>query len=389
VSRARELVALLSLTLWSATALWPAAALRAQPRTPPRDETSSALDVLVFEERLVALERTACDAARAFEASECGALVARDLSDGHELWRAAVPIRLRGMIHLEPIGEGAHRALLVRAFDQAVIFDASGRPGAAFPVPPSAGGHYVGLRAVDGALVFLEPGGCSAYVVGRNDVAHGLYVRGVESHVYRELGEPHDTVCFGFEIHAVGEVRVGTRPAGRGRRGELRHALATRVLVAVTSLHHPVELAAPSVVAFDGTRVAYTTPVGADGERIVSAALRGERAVVVVGADTTWREVTLDARSGRRLESRALPAPPAAEPPPPPGQRYDRRGLVVPVFPGCRVETESTRHRVIVGGEVVLTSERPTIVLDQRGTRCVAVEQGGGPALDVVHLLSW
>ena len=388
MSCVRALAALLLLTLWSANALWPAAAVHAQPRTPPRDETSSALDVLVFEGRLVTLERTPCDAARAFEPEECGALVARDLDDGHELWRTSVPIRLRGGIHLDPIGQSTDRALLLRAFDQAVFFDVNGRPGPTFSVPPSTARGFVGVRATEGALVFLEPGGCSAYVVGRSDLSHGLYVRGVESHVYRELGQPHDTVCFGFEIQAVGEIRVGTRPAGRGRRGEHRHALATRVLVAVTSLHHPVELAAPSVVAFDGTRVAYTTPVGADGESIVSAALRGDRAVVVVGADGAWREVTLDARSGRRLARRALPAPPA-EPPPPPGQLYDRRGLVVPVFPGCRVETESTRHHVIVGGEVVLTSERPTIVLDQRGTRCVAVEQGGGPTLDVVHVLSW
>lgn len=387
MSRAQELAtaALVLLGLCAATTA------RAQPRPEPRDQAIAAIDALVFEGRLVTLERTPCDAARAFEPEECGAFVARDLDDGHELWRTAVPIRLRGGIHLDPIGEGTDRALLLRAFDQAVLLDATGRAGATFSVPPSTARGWVGLRATRGALAFLEPGGCSAYVVGQNDLSHGLYVRGVESHVYASLGEPHDTVCFGFSIHAIGEVRVGTRPAGRGTRGEIRHALSTRVLVAVTSLQHPVELAAPSVVAFDGARVAYSTPVGADGEVIESAELRGARAVVVVSDGTTAREVELDARTGQRLASRTLSAAEraSAASAPPAGTLYDRRGLVVPVFPRCRVEAAGAGARVRVEDRVVLTSERPTIVLDQRGSRCVAVEQGGGPTSDVVHLLTW
>jgi hypothetical protein len=384
VSRAHGLVAA-ALVL----ALCAPGTVGAQPRPAPRDQTFTAIDALVFEGRLVTLERTPCDAARAFEPDECGALVAHDLDDGHELWRAAVPIRLRGGIQLDPIGESADRALLLRAFDRAVLFDVNGRPGATFSVPPSTAQGFVGLRAARGALVFLEPGGCSAYVVGRSDLAHGLYVRGIESHVYASLGEPHDTVCFGFAIHAIGEVRIGTRPAGRGQHGEIRHALATRVLVAVNSLQHPVELAAPSVVAFDGASVAYSSPVGADGDRIESAELRGHRAVLVVTEGDAWREVELDARTGRRLSSRRLATWSDAPSASPPGAIYDRRGIELPVFAACRVEPDGTRARVVVGNEAVLTSERPTIVLDQRGTRCVAVEQGGGPTLDVVHLLSW
>lgn len=365
---------------------------RAQPS--PSDTTIDAIDTLVFEDLLVTIERTRCVAAQPFDRDECGELVARDLADAHTLWRTPVPFPLRGLIQLEPVGEGAARRLFLRAYELGAIFDGRGHAGAVFRVPPSTLEAPVGLRAASGALVLEEHGGCSAFVTGQSDPTHGLYVRGVESHVYQRLGEPHDTVCFGFSIHAIGEVRVGSRPGGRGRGGAIRHAVATRVLVAVTTLQHPVAVRAPSVIAFDGERVAYTTTVGAEGEVIASASLRGSHAIVVVSDGETRREITLDARSGQRVATRTLAAEEtredaasssAATTPP----SYDRRGLVVPAFERCRAERSGAHSRLLVEGHRVLASERTWLVLDQRGTRCVAVELGSGRTMDIVHLLSW
>jgi hypothetical protein len=361
------------------------AGLEAQRRdaATPRDTSFSALDAVVHDGTLITLERTRCDAARAFEAGECGALIGRSLDDGSIRFRTAVPIRIRGLLQLDLVELADHTTgLLLRAHDRGCLFARTGRLLEQGPMPISTFDAPVWLTPAHGAWVFHERGGCSAYVVGRSDLAHGLYVRGVESHVYARLGEPHDTVCFGFHIDAIGEV-----PMGRG---------AARVLVVTTSLHHPTEAGPPTIVAFDRATVAYTTAVGEAGDVIASSSLEGTHAIVVVSHEGEARRVTVDARSGQRLSvARIAPATSAqtADAGPTPDAdtapiAHDRRGIPIPRFARCTVSEGGGRHRVVLDGREVLASERRILVLDQRGDRCVAVELGSGPVEDTVHVIA-
>ena len=123
--------------------------------------------------------------------------------------RLKLPLRRMsvGKTHIDGAGHG----LLLRAYDHACFVSESGRIEATFDVPPSTLEEGVGLEQVQGAMVF-ERGGCHAYVVGRSDLGHGRHLHGIESHIYSDLSQPHDTVCFGFRVRPLGELRVGTRP---------------------------------------------------------------------------------------------------------------------------------------------------------------------------------
>ncbi|MBX7193784.1 MAG: hypothetical protein K1X94_17160 [Sandaracinaceae bacterium] len=356
----------------------------------------TAIDEVVVADRLVTLEEGACDAARPFDAGECATLVFRDLASGAVTARTPVPIRIRGLVSLERFDvDGAGHGLLLRAYDHACFVSESGRIEATFDVPPSTLEEGVGLEQVQGAMVF-ERGGCHAYVVGRSDLGHGRHLHGIESHIYSDLSQPHDTVCFGFRVRPLGELRVGTRPAGRGRHGERRHAIAARVLVAVMGSETPVVTHAPTLLAFDARGVAMQVVVGNDGEVIESATLEGRHAVIVVTDGTTHRRVELDAMTGRRLSVVAVPDPSLAtqgaqgSAPATPLQ-YDRHGIIVPRFARCSVldDDASRTHRVRFDEIELFRSARPTLVLDQRGERCVVVETGGGPERDVVHLVTF
>ena len=272
---------------------------------------------------------------------------------------------------------------LLRAHDRGCVIAATGRLIEEAHMPISTFDSPVWLEAARGALLFHERGGCSAYVVGRGDLSHGLYVRGVESHVYAQLGQPHDTVCFGFQAQPIGEIALG-----RGR---------TRVLVAVTELHHPTEAGPPSIVAFDRDAVAYAVAVGAEGERLESVSLEGTQAVAIVAGEHSRRRVTVDATSGRRLSESTIGARPTASAgadagPVPDADTapiaYDRRGIPIPRFARCTVTEADGRHRVRFDGQEIVTSERRVLVLDQRGDRCVALELGGGSVEDVVHIVA-
>jgi hypothetical protein len=350
----------------------------------PRDRSFQALDALVHDGSLVTLERTRCDVARAFEAGECGALVSRSLEDGSIRFRTAIPIPLRGLLQLERFELADHTmGYLLRAHDRGCVVAATGRVIEEARMPISTYGAPVWLEAASGAVVFHERGGCSAYVAGRGDLAHGRYVRGVESHVYAELGQPHDTVCFGFQALPIGEVALG--------RG------LTRVLVAVTELDHPADAGPPSIVAFDRDSVAYTVEVGAEGERLESVSLEGTHAVVIVAGERSRRRVTVDATSGQRLSITAIDARPTASDGPDAGPvpdadtapiAHDRRGIPIQRFARCTVTEAGGRHRVRFDGREIVSSERRVLVLDQRGGRCVALELGAGSVEDVVHIVS-
>ncbi len=349
----------------------------------PHDTSFAALDALVHEGTLVTLERTRCDAARSFDAGECGSLIGRSLEDGSIRFRTAIPIRIRGLLQLElfELADGT-TGYLLRAHDHGCVFSARGRVLDAVPVPISTFDSLVWLEAAHGALLFHQRGGCSIWVAGRGDLEHGRYVRGVESHLYARLGEPHDTTCFGFHALPIGEIAL--------RRGR------TRVLIGVTSLHHPVEARPPSIVAFDREAVAYTVEVGASGESLESVSLEGTQVVAVVSDGRSRRRVAVEADSGRRLSITPLgpaastdtldagPAPDASTAP----VAHDRRGTPIRRFARCTVAETDHRHRVRFDGREVVTSERRILVLDQRRDRCVALELGEAPVEDVVHVIA-
>jgi len=376
--------------------------VRSQDRAAVGDERREVIDALVHGARLVTLEREPCDASRAFETDECASIRARDPATDRELWRTRVPIRVRGLIQLDLAdADGAGAGYLLRAHDRGVLVGPEGRASAPFDVPTSTLGAHVGFEEAGGALLFREHGGCSVFVVGRTELGRGgRYVRGVESHVYARMGEPHDTVCFGFTIRPLGEVRVGTRPIAPGRRGELRHALSTLTLIAVTELHHPAPAEHPSVVALGERGIVWQVEVADEGWVIERAAMSGSggaaRCTVDVSDGTTHRRVELACASGRVLSRTTLPSgdtssqdagvqPDAGDP----VIAYDRRGLELRRFPRCVVEERDRRFRVVFDGTPALESARRILVLDQRGEACIAVElaEPTHPA-DTLHRLT-
>lgn len=372
-----------------------------QDRGAVRDEAREVIDALVHDGRLVTLEHEPCDAGRAFEATECTSLRARDPATDRELWRTRVPIRVRGLIQLELAdADGSGHGYMLRAHDRAVLVSTDGRSSAPFDVPTSTFQDPVGVEEAGGAFLFREAGGCGVFVVGRTELGHGgRYVRGIESHVYPHGGGPHDTVCFGFTVRPVGEVRVGTRPAPRGAHGELRHALSTLTLIAVTRLHHPAPAEHPSVVALGPSGIAWQVEVADEGWMIERATMSGTggaaRCTVDVTDGPSHRRIELACASGRVLSRTTLPsddasgpdagAPPDAGPP----LDYDRRGIALRRFPRCRVEEAERRFRVRFDGRPVLESARRILVLDQSEDACLAVElaEPSHPT-DTLHRLS-
>ncbi len=361
--------------------------VRSQDRAVVRDETREVIDALVHDGRLVTLEREPCDSARAFETDECASIRAHDAATDRELWRTRVPIRVRGLIQLDlASADGAGGGYLLRAHDRAVLVGPEGRASAPFVVPTSTLGAVVGFEEAGGTFLFRENGGCSVFVVGRTELGRGgRYVRGVESHVYQRMGEPHDTVCFGFTIRPLGEVRVGTRPIAPGARGELRHALSMLTLVAVTELDHPASVEPPSVVALRGTGVVWQVQVADEGWVIERATMSGSgsaaRCTVDVSDGTTHRRVELACASGRVLSRTTLPSLDAAGPDAGvpadagvPVVGHDRRGLELRRFPRCVAEERDRRFRVTFDGALALDSARRILVLDQSADACLAVE---------------
>lgn len=363
----------------------------AAPRVATAQERGTSVrevvDALVQGERLVTVERTPCTTAQeSFGAEHCASLIARDAATDAERWRTPLPFPLRGLLQIDEASTDAGVGLFVRAHDRGALFDPHGAVIRTLEVPTSALPRPVGFEEARGALVFRESDGCAALVTSRSDPTVRVLVHGVESHVYPHGGGPHDTVCFGFEVRPVGELRVGTRPAGRGRRGELRHGISSLVIVAVTSVAHPTPIEPTTLVALGPTGVVWQRAVASEGVSIESTRMTGAgagaRCEVVVRGERARTEVALSCLDGRVLGRGPAPE---VEAPAEAGARatYDRHGMVV--FPSgrCVVRDEGGRHLVTFDGATVLETASPVLVLAQHGDACLALETlpGGGDRL--------
>jgi outer membrane protein assembly factor BamB len=165
-------------------------------------------DGVVLRLEQVALAAVAVPGAVVTLAPDFRTLVAFDPASGAERWRTA----LEG----EPSGE--HDL----AFADGEIVVAAGNR--LFLVDPASGairrrkldGPYCPFVSESGACAF--DCGCAAFVVDCQSLADVTMLRGAEVHLYRDLSEPHDTVC-AFTPRVLGRFGqriVATVPDGAG-----------------------------------------------------------------------------------------------------------------------------------------------------------------------------
>jgi hypothetical protein len=271
------------------------------------------VDAVVQGERLVSVERTPCTAAQeSFGAAQCASLVARDVATDAERWRAALPFPLRGLLQIDEASTDAGAGLFVRAHDRGALFDPTGALVRTLDVPTSTLPRPVAFEEARGAFVLRDGDRCSAVVASRSDPTVRVLLRGVESHVYPHGGGPHDTVCFGFEARPVGEVRVGTRPAGRGPRGELRHGISALVVVAARALEHPAAVGPPTLLGIGAQGIVWQRPVGTDDAMLDEVRMTGTgsgaRCAAIVREGDRRTEVTVSCTDGRELARSPAPA---------------------------------------------------------------------------------
>jgi hypothetical protein len=336
------------------------------------------LDALVQGDRLVTVERTPCTTAQEpFGALQCASLVARDVATDAERWRTPLPFPLRGLLQIDEASTDAGAGLLVRAHGRGAIVDPTGAIVRTLEVPTSALPRPVAFDEARGALVFTEGTRCAALVASRSDPTIAMRLHGVESHVYRRIGEPHDTVCFGFSVTPVGELRVGTRPAGRGRRGEVRHGLSALVVLAVRGLAEPLRIGPPTLIAVGPSGIVWQRALGSEDAMLESVTMSGTGAHALCTAVTRRGDVRVEL-SFDCLTGRASSSGPAAAVDVGgqtlPAATYDRHGMVIFPSQRCVHREEGGTHRVIFDGHAVLETPHPILVLDQRGDVCVALE---------------